>query len=650
MANPTDVSASRASVVAADGVATTPPVVDTTAEAVQRQSFVARDRRAAFSARLAPHSAVLGAALALWAVSLTATDLDKLSGFGLLAALPPSYYVALALLTLGFAVAAAAKRLSERLLAAYVVALAILLHATAPLLYDYPRYSWTYKHLGVIGYIQANGAVDRSIDIYHSWPGFFAANAWLSKATGVSAMTYAGWAQLFFELINVAVLVFALRGITRDVRVIWVAAWLFLLANWVGQDYLAPQAFGFVMALLIIGLCLRCATIPRRPRTAVARWIDRQLRRIPGLVECLHPRAPRPLPPAGAFVVGGICYLAVVVSHQLSPVMILAAVWTFALLTRRLPLWIPVAMTGVEAYWVALAWPFVSKWFRLFNPDPAASHPIVYDPSRALHGVELVRYGSWLLTVVLVVVAAAGLLLRLRGRRFEVLPLALAAAPLVVFFLQSYGGEAVFRTYLFALPWLVFFAAAACVPSTAPHVRVPVRLWRFVAVAAVTTPCLLLAYFGYEKANYFTGSDVAAARWWEQHAPRHSALGLVAPNYPSRLTGRYAYARISGAPALTDEGGVRYRAIRRSDLRGIVRMLDGVGGHNRNRYLAITPSQERFSDLYGLLPPGSFARLRYLLGHSPQFRIVYSNGQAEIYKFRIVYSNGQAEIYKVVHA
>ena len=59
-------------------------------------------------------------------------------------------------------------------------------------------------------------------------------------------------------------------------------------------------------------------------------------------------------------------------------------------------------------------------------------------------------------------------------------------------------------------------------------------------------------------------------------------------------------------------------------------MLDNAGGPDR--YLAITPSQERFSDLWGLLPHGSFARLRYLLAHSPQFRIVYSNGQAEIYK------------------
>ena len=211
------------------------------------------------------------------------------------------------------------------------------------------------------------------------------------------------------------------------------------------------------------------------------------------------------------------------------------------------------------------------------------------------------------------------------------LPVAFAGATVPVLLLQSYGGEAVFRTYLFALPWLAFLAARACTPSSAQHVRLPVRTWRLIAVCAVTIPCLLLAYFGYEKANYFSGSDVAASRWWEQHAPRHSALGLIAQNFPSRLTGKYAYARISlSSPTLTDEGGVRYRAIRRSDLRRIVRMLRHVGG--RNRYLAITPSQERFSDLYGLLPPGSFARLRHLLAHSRQFRLVYHNGQAEIYK------------------
>jgi hypothetical protein len=219
----------------------------------------------------------------------------------------------------------------------------------------------------------------------------------------------------------------------------------------------------------------------------------------------------------------------------------------------------------------------------------------------------------------------------LRRRNVDVLPVAFAAAPLPVFFLQSYGGEAVFRTYLFALPWLVFLAAAACTPSTAPHVRLAVRAWRFVALAAVMTPCLLVAYFGYEKANYFSGSDVAAARWWEQHAPPHSALGLVAQNFPARLTGRYAYSRISeSSPTLTDEGGVRYRAIRRSDLRRIVRML--APGGARNRYLVISPSQQRFSDLYGLLPPGSFTRLRYFLAHSRRFKIVYRNGHAEIYK------------------
>ena len=340
--------------------------------------------------------------------------------------------------------------------------------------------------------------------------------------------------------------------------------------------------------------------------------------------------APRPLAPTGAFVIGAICYLAVVVSHQLSPIMILVAVWTFAVLTRRLPLWIPLAMTAVEVYWVTLAWPFVSRHNSLLNPNPGAGHPKVHDPSHALPGLELVRYGSWLLTLVLVVAAATGLVRRFRERHFDVLPVAFAAGPVLVFFLQSYGGEAVFRTYLFALPWLAFLAAAACMPSPMSRVPLAVRR-RFVVLAAIATPSLLFAYFGYEKANYFSRSDVAAARWWEQHAPHDSALGLIAQNFPSRLDGRYAYAQFSEAePTLTDEGGVRYRPVRPSDLRRIIHMFDYVGG--RNRYLAITPSQERYSDLWGLLPRGSFTRLRYLLAHSRHFRIVYSNGQSEIYK------------------
>src|SRR5256885_2469204 len=182
------------------------------------------------------HTLIIGLATGFWIAALLRADLSKMAGFGLLDAVPASWAAALVLLAAGFALAAASERPRPLLLGAYVVAAVVVLDATAALLYPEARFAWTYKHLGVIDYVAVHGSVDRSIDIYQNWPGFFALNAWLSRVAGISPLAYAPWAQLFFELANVSAIVFALRGLTRDVRLQWAAAWLFVVANWIGQD------------------------------------------------------------------------------------------------------------------------------------------------------------------------------------------------------------------------------------------------------------------------------------------------------------------------------------------------------------------------------------------------------------------------------
>ena len=216
------------------------------------------------------HGAVLVAALACWIAALTATELDDIAGLGLLNALPVTYYVAVALLAGGFAATVSGRVVRAGLAFAYILALIVVLHATTAVLYDEPRYVWVYKHLGVIDLIAQDGAAPRSLDIYANWPAFFALNAWFSRAAGVSAMDYAPWAQVFFNVANVAALTYVLRGLTADRRLICIAAWFFVLANWIGQDFLAPQAFAFLMALGLAGLYLRHAPPPRAPTTGPA--------------------------------------------------------------------------------------------------------------------------------------------------------------------------------------------------------------------------------------------------------------------------------------------------------------------------------------------------------------------------------------------
>ena len=65
------------------------------------------------------------------------------------------------------------------------------------------------------------------------------------------------WSPLAFNLINLVVLRYLFRGLTRNTRLIWLGLWIFFIINWVGQDYFSPQAMAYVLYLACIGLLIR---------------------------------------------------------------------------------------------------------------------------------------------------------------------------------------------------------------------------------------------------------------------------------------------------------------------------------------------------------------------------------------------------------
>ncbi|HEY6757871.1 MAG TPA: hypothetical protein VI318_00195 [Baekduia sp.] len=585
------------------------------------------------------HAAVLTAAALAWGLSLRGADLSRMGGLGLLDALPAAYFVAFGLLLVGFTAALSRRVLSNRLLWLYAVALILVVHGTTALLYDEPRYTWTYKHLGVIAQIAQAGAVDRSVDIYNNWPGFFALVAWLSAVSGVSAISFAAWAQVFFNLVNIAALRFALRGLTNDERLIWTATLLFLLGNWLGQDYLAPQAFAFALSLVVVGLCLRCSPPPGPARSGAARrWtgvlegLRTRVQRRPAAEETRG--SPVPLSPVGAVLVGGLCYLAVLVSHQLTPVVLLVGVVGLALIARRVPLWIPVAMGIAEVWWLWLAWPYVSAHYTLFDPSPSSSAaPAGYEIGDGLPGLDLVAYAVRAEILILVLLAAAGFARRLRRGHWDLVPMILIGAPLLVVGLQSYTGEGRYRAYLFALPWLCFFAAAALSPTRARLPMLTHRARLRLATFFLGT-CLLFAYFGLELVNRVDPDDVASATWFERHAPSGSVLAGVIGSFPNRLTARYAAVydpAYPGAPDITDHvtyGRGRFSA---ADLPRIEDTLRSYGA--RHTFVTLGAGQEQYARLYGLLPDGSLQSLERVLRASPSFHLVYRRGPSSIFAY-----------------
>jgi len=586
-----------------------------------------------------PHVAVLAVAMAAWAASLAAAELPRMAGLGLLNAMPATYFLAFALLLGGFVVAVSRPVISPALAGIYVVALILVIHGTTPLLYDEPRYPWTFTHLGVINFIADAGAVDRHVDIYNNWPGFFALNAWLSRLTGIRPAAYAEWAQVFFNLANLAAVRFALRGVTANERLLWIATCLFLLGNWVGQDYLAPQAFAFVLAVVIFGLTMRSQLRARAPSTRPGLWLAATVGRLRALLPhgrlLPEPRPASPLSPRGALVVGGVCYLAVVVSHQLTPVVLIAGITALALMNRRVPLWVPVAMAAVEAGWIALAWPYVSEHYTIFDPEPTSSAaPAGYEVGKGLPGLALVAYSARVELLLFAGLALLGVVRRLRARRWDLALAVLVAAPVLIIGLNSYGGEGRYRFYLFALPWLAFFAAVACAPSSWTRVRNPFRVGPLALVSAALSVCLLFAYFGQELSNHVTRADVDAAAWFERHAPRDSLLVGLTPSFPRRLSSRYAHVYVPthpGAPALSDHPGYRRRRLGRADIHRITKTIGGYGAPHT--FLIVTPSQQRFARLFGLMDAGSARGVERALRSSRSFQLVYAGGGASVFKY-----------------
>lgn len=125
-------------------------------------------------------------------------------------------------------------------------------------MYPQGRYSWLYKTIGVVQYINHYGHLNRHIDIYQNWPGFFALAAWFGKVAGVSTpLDYAKWAQVVFELAALPLLYLAYAALSLSVWQRWMALLLYAASNWIGQDYYSPQAVGTVISLGIMALALR---------------------------------------------------------------------------------------------------------------------------------------------------------------------------------------------------------------------------------------------------------------------------------------------------------------------------------------------------------------------------------------------------------
>ena len=577
-------------------------------------------------AHLAAGYAAAPVAVLLWLLSLRQVALDRMGDLGLLQVLPVLYWVAVALLTAGFALCLYDRRFGQLWLTAQVLALVAMIHATPSLLYPTLRYSWAWKHIAVIdAMIRHGGSVPHAgggLDVYNQWPGFFVANGLLLLTTGLhSALGYAAWTPPAVNALLLGPLLLLYRSVSRERTLVWGGAWIFYCCSWVGQDYFSPQAFAFLLYVVLLAMVFRelppargnpeaaddlAADAPAADRVAVRGWTAARLAPLL-LIEAV-----------------------IISSHQLTPLMLITALAALSLprANRRVTLPLLGGALAMELLWgLTVARPYIAGNLKnfsaaLLSPDTNAVSGFA-GLSSAAPGQVVVDWADRALSAAVLLLALLSFLRRRWVRRTGLPLVALSPIPLLA--ANSYGGEMLFRVYLFALPATAFLAAALVLR---PRPRPDLRLLGALGLLLALLCGLFLGYDSKEEMNRFTTGEVDAARYVTGTAPVGAVLVALTDNVP----GIYEHYEDHPLVQLGQQGREAVALLVHDPLAGLRQALSATPP-GTPAYLVLTRAQAAECYLTGILPADTMARLEAAVAGRPGFTTVYRNPDAVVYRF-----------------
>jgi hypothetical protein len=568
---------------------------------------------------LQPGLAISLLGLACWAYGVAHLRPTGIGIFGLLASGNAWFVLGLALLLAGFLLELRGGARAW-LLALELAGLVVAIHSTVPIIFHAPEYAWVYKHIGAASTFQRFGAVTDPTNIYQEWPALFAAVAAVSSLAHASLVSLATWSPLAFELADALLLVALFRLLVGNRRVVWLAVLLYEgLVSWVGQDYLSPQAFGYLLWLAMAVIVLRwlrgAAPLPGHGGR-LARLRAPFLVGLPPVPETT--RAVR----RGAIALVAMIFAAIVAAHQLSPYMALAGIGALALFGLVRPWWLLILLVAIAGGYLALHYDLIAQQFGgLFsgsNPlanaggargTPHASSAAVW----SARTVDALMGAMWVITMAVIA--------RRRKRLGQVvIPAALAFSPFVILLAQSYGGEAIYRVYLFSAPWCALLIAGALC-----ELRARIRWPTAALVGAVALFGGLEGLYGPVLVNAFTPREVNASLWLYTHIPRGSLIVLPVGNFPALET---ADANDYDLDVLPADAQIGPASLNEGDIPQVRSYIAGLG--HRTAYIVVSRSMDNWANFYGS-PPG-YRRLLSELPTALGGSVVYHNTDATIYR------------------
>jgi hypothetical protein len=572
--------------------------------------------------RIEPQLALPVLGMGGWAYGVSRLHGSRIGNFGVLAGADLWFVLGLVALVIGFVLELRRREPRGWLLGLHLVALIVAIESTVPILFGAPEYGWVYKHLGIVSAFQKYGHVTDPTNIYQQWPAFFAGVAGISSLAHVNAVSFAAWAPLAFQLADALLLLAVFRLLTNNRRIAWLAVLLYEgLVSWVGQDYLSPQAFGYLLWLamvLIIVRWLRAPASSAQPRGRLARL------RAPVVVGMRSGPATSKAMRAVAVTLVGTIYFAIVAAHQLTPYAGLAGVGALTLLDVVRPRWLLILMLAIAGAYLAPHYNLITHDFGgLFtggSPIQNASGVTgTHNTSTAATTALIVR----VLAFCMWLGALAAIAWRRRALGQVVIPAALAFSPFLILGAQSYGGEAIFRVFLFSAPWCALLIAGALCEFRLPR--------RWLLIGAVSLAALfagLQGLYGPVRVKAFTRAEVAASSWLYGHTPHGSLIVLPQDNFPYLETADYGAYRVQLMPADPQIG----RAwMNEGDLPRVKTWIAGLG--HQTAYIVVSRSMGASADYYGA--PRGYAQLAKNIPTALGGSAIFRNDDVTIYRLNL---------------
>ena len=472
---------------------------------------------------------LLAAGFVLWIVSLFTINIADVNGLGFAGAFTPVTWLSLLLISGGTVVTVLRVPLEGgwfwRLAIAGLLLLIAVLHATPMILESGPRFFEAYQHVGFIEYIYRTGLHSTQVNNRLSWFGAFGLGATLSGTAGepslFGAIRVFPWVFGMVILLPVSSIV---STFVADQRARAAALVFFVIGNWIAQDYLSPQALAYFLSMTLVALILHLA-----PGEGIS---VRQLR-----VWWSARRSPPALVIFGTFMV-----TAIVLAHQLSPVMVFAMVLVLVLTGSTSLRVFPIVVFAAFATWLSVGGYFfwgghISLLLGVHQQSGQSlglSSIIAQNLTDRLQrgGLDLVVAMSRVgLSMIFMAMAALSVWLGRGSRQIRVLGL-LSFIPFVFLGATGYGGEALLRAFFFALPFVSTLAAMLVLrirPRTAAVVLLSVALGLLGAMTEISR-------YGNEKFERIGADQLAIMQDLYKSIPTNSTILAFGTAMPVNFT------------------------------------------------------------------------------------------------------------------